>query len=467
MNIQPASSPETDARGVTARLAAFATAPVADADAGDGVPGALAIPAEVRAVARLSLLDWLACGLAGAGEPVARIVRDEALGDGGAPHAALFGGGRAPAQAAALVNGTTAHALDYDDTHFLHIGHPSVAVAPAALAVAERVGAPLGAFLDAYTIGVEASCRLGAWLGRAHYEAGFHQTGTAGAFGATVAAGRLMGLDAAHMAHALGLAATRAGGLKSQFGTMGKPMNAGFAAANGVICAALAARGAVSTPEGIEAAQGFGPTHAGAADAAALVPLGRDWAWPAISHKLHACCHGLHAGIEALHRVATEARAAGHDPATAVEVTITTHPRWLAVCNLERPATGLEAKFSYRLAAAMALTGTDTARLDSYTDTLCHERGLVALRDRVRVKSDASLPDTAARVRVRLAEGAERTGAHDIAYPGDMATRTAGVRAKAAALMGAGPEAAAWQILGAPRSASVAALAAILGGETA
>ena len=153
-------------------------------------------------------------------------------------------------RAAALVNGAISHALDYDDTHFAHIGHPSVAVLPAALATAEAVDAPASAVLDALLLGAEASIRVGVALGRPHYDRGFHQTATSGAFGATVAAARVLGLNRETTRHALSLVSTRASGLKSQFGSMGKPYNAGLAAANGVEAAELARRGFLSCDDG-------------------------------------------------------------------------------------------------------------------------------------------------------------------------------------------------------------------------
>jgi 2-methylcitrate dehydratase PrpD len=99
--------------------------------------------------------------------------------------------------------------------------------------VAEEINAPASAVLDALLIGAEASIRIGMVLGRRHYDRGFHQTATAGAFGATVAAARVMGLARDETRNALSLVATRASGLKSQFGSMGKPFNAGVAASNG------------------------------------------------------------------------------------------------------------------------------------------------------------------------------------------------------------------------------------------
>ncbi|HAR50331.1 MAG TPA: 2-methylcitrate dehydratase, partial [Roseovarius nubinhibens] len=131
-------------------------------------------------VMRLSLLDWLAVGLPGQEEPVARIVGAMVAEESGAAQATAFGGTRLPARAAALVNGTVSHALDYDDTHFAHIGHPSVAVVPAALALAEREGADMAQLVRAALQGCEMSVRIGLLLGRGHYQVGYHQTATAG-----------------------------------------------------------------------------------------------------------------------------------------------------------------------------------------------------------------------------------------------------------------------------------------------
>jgi len=390
---------------------------------------------------RFSLFDWATVGLAGIDEPVARAARRVAQADAPAQGGAtLFGGGHAAPAAAALANGATSHALDYDDTHFGHIGHPSVAVIPAALALAEARGVEGARLMPALGVGLEVACRVGAWLGRPHYEAGFHQTGTSGAFGATAAAGRVLGLDAARMAQALSLAATRAAGLKSQFGTMGKPLNAGFAAEVGVTCALLAKAGACATPEAIEGVQGFGPTHAGGADEMALEGLGEAWVFPAISYKFHACCHGLHAMLEALRK----AKAEGIAPEAVEAVEIRTHPRWLAVCNQAAPATGLQAKFSYRLTAAMALAGLDTAALDVYSDATCARPDLVALRDRVTVVADASVADTASEVRLTV-QGRVIEAAHDVLGDSDPEVIAPRLRAKSATLLGETASATLWE----------------------
>lgn len=368
---------------------------------------------------RLSCLDWAACALAGQDETVARTVRTVAMREGGSGEAGIIGGGRGPARAAALVNGTTSHALDYDDTHFAHIGHPSVAVFPTALALAEREGRSMDQMLEAALLGVEASIRVGLWLGRGHYQIGFHQTATAGAFGATVAAARLLGLSEDKTGHALGLTATKAAGLKSQFGTMGKPLNAGLAAECGVMAADWAAAGMVSNPGAMEGVNGFGETHHGAGDVSAFNGLGDVWQFETISHKFHACCHGLHAMLEALREVSD----------VPERLVIHTHPRWMTVCNIPSPATGLEAKFSYPMAAAMALSGIDTGAIASFTDDLAGRADLAAIMARITVETDDTLSEMQTRV---VADGREVT--HDLAAPPSLDDREARLRAKAGAL---------------------------------
>lgn len=414
-----------------------------------------ALPEAARAVMQLSLIDWAACAIAGQQEPVSGILRDMVTEEGGAGQATVVGGGKVPARAAALANGTISHALDYDDTHFAHIGHPSVAVVSAALAVAERQGAYGADFQAACLIGVETATRVGVWLGRDHYQGGFHQTGTAGAFGAALAAARLQGLDAAQCEMVLGLVATRASGLKSQFGTMGKPYNAGLAAANGVEAADLVVRGFVANPQALEAAQGFGPTHMGENDSLALAGLGQVWMFEDVSHKFHACCHGLHAALEAL----ADLPPLRPENVTAIEVT--THPRWMTVCNQPAPTTGLGAKFSYTTVLAMALLGHDTARLDSYADAVCADPALQALRQKVRVRADEGVSETASKLRVQTRTGILE-GTHDLITPQDLRKRKAKVLRKAESLLGVERAKRVEELIGS--YANAAELAAVLKG---
>ena len=393
---------------------------------------------------RLSLMDWAVCCIAGREEPLAVILRDKGLSEGGKAEASVIGGDKLPAPRAAMINGAVSHALDYDDTHFAHIGHTSVGVIPAALVVAERVGASFDDFLTACLIGSEGAVRVGVWLGRDHYQVGYHQTATAGAFGACLAALRLLGADQAQAIAGIGLVSSKAAGLKAQFGTMAKPLNAGLAAEAGVEAALWAMAGMTSTEQGLQA---FGVTHHGDADAAAFDGLGGTWRMLEVSHKFHACCHGLHAMLEALSEVSV-------DPADVVSVEITTHPRWMTVCNKPAPHTGLEAKFSYAQTAAMALVGGDTSAIAAFSDMVAQCSDLVALRDVVSVVTAESLTEMQARVRITLRDGAVLDAAHDLEAPMALEARAAKLMRKAQGLV---PDAdALWQVT------DLASLAAIL-----
>ncbi|MEX0312246.1 MAG: MmgE/PrpD family protein [Tateyamaria sp.] len=372
-------------------------------------------PEDVRAVMQLSVLDWAACGITGRSDGTFAAWAAQFAGQGPATR---FDGHRGTPTETALVNGTLSHALDYDDTHFAHIGHPSVAVIPAALAATEARGGSLAQMIDAALVGAEASVAVGLWLGRAHYEVGYHQTATAGAFGATVAAARVWGLEDAAMRHALGLCSTMASGLKSQFGTMGKPLNAGLAARTGVEAAQWAQAGMTSASDGLAAPLGFGDTHHGAGNAVHL-----DWRMGSVSHKFHACCHGLHATLEAVRNAPLR---------DATSVLVHTHPRWLTVCNQPAPDSGLSAKFSYAHVLAMAAHGIDTSDIAAFSDVCATDPVLCQWRSRVRIAADDTLTEMQARV---VVDG--RVFEHDLDAPLGFEARGDRVRQKARALVGA------------------------------
>jgi 2-methylcitrate dehydratase PrpD len=389
-----------------------------------------------RQLAAFSLFDWLVCARAGEDQELSRIMRDFVRDEEGKPVATVVGERhKYPARAAALANGTISHALDYDDTHFAHIGHLSVGIYPAALAAAEEMNAGAGETRDAFVVGAEAACRIGMALGRIHYQRGFHQTATAGAIGATVAAGRLYRLTTAQMRNALSLVATRASGLKSQFGTMGKPYNAGIAAANGVEAAKLAKRGFVSCDDGVAGAQGFIATHSDCpdADTAWADPPPRRWIFEDNKYKLHACCHGTHAMIEAVHDAIGQRRFSARE---LKNITVFTHPRWLNVCDIKQPRTGLEVKFSYAHLAAMVVSGIDTSSDKIYTAALAGDENLRKLAGRVEVVGDEALGDLVAHVVVRLEDGAAIDVSHDLASRLPLNVLERGLRSKARGLLG-------------------------------
>ena len=394
------------------------------------------LPQDARKMAELSLFDWMAVSLAGADQPLASIIRDFVVAEGGVATAAVTGcKHRLPARAAALANGTISHALDYDDTHFAYIGHPSVAIFPAALAAAEEMGASGDDVVDAFLVGAEAACRIGIVLGRDHYNAGFHQTATSGAFGATIAAARLYQLDRTAISMALGLVSTRASGLKSQFGTMGKPFNAGAAAANGIEAASLAKRGFSASLDAFAGPQSFlAAHHADQVGSDEIVNWSFDkFFFATVSHKLHACCHLTHAMIEALLLLKAAGKIAADD-IDEVHVHIT--PAWQNVCDIKTPKTGLEIKFSYVFLAAMVLQNINLAADESYHDAACEDASLIALADRVKVVGDDRIADSAARVEVRCKDGQKHSQSFDLLSPIDPAVLGPRLLAKGEALIG-------------------------------
>ncbi len=398
------------------------------------------IPSRAALFARLSLLDWMTCGIAGWNEPLAVKLRQLSEMEGGTGHSTIIAGSRAPARMAALVNGATSHALDYDDTHFAHVGHLSVGIYPAALAIAEQQDLSAAEMMTAFLLGSEGAIRVGIILGRAHYNLGFHQTATAGAFGATLAAGRLLGLDAVQMRHALGLCGTRASGMTSQFGSMGKPYNAGIAAANGVECATLAHLGFTSADDGLLGHQGFVGAHTPSeartdADAGAGMQDANmeDYLFPDNKYKLHACCHGLHPMIEAL-LAAYQMSGVTFDDISAF--TLETNPRWLAVCDIKAPRTGLEVKFSYNWLAGMTLRGDNTGDDRLYQDALAGDEELRAFANRITVIGNDALTDLQARGSLTMRDGSSLPIWFDLAEPLTEDVIIAKLRAKSDTIIG-------------------------------
>jgi 2-methylcitrate dehydratase PrpD len=359
------------------------------------------LPDAASEVAKQCLLDFIGVALAGSDEPLTRILHDDQRESGGNPQASLIGlGAHATTEQAALINGAASHAHDYDDVHSAMYGHPTVPVAPAALALAEYLGRSGIELLTAFAKGVDAECIVGRYMGPSHYATGWHATATFGALGAAAACASLLGLDERGTAQALGIAATQAAGLKAQFGTMCKPLHAGHAAATGLIAARLAARGFTSRDNMLETAQGFAATQSTSADRAAFeAAMARTSFLPDVCFKYHAACYLTHSSIEAARSLAVAHKLR---PADILEVEVTVDRGHFGVCNIEQPATGLEGKFSLRFTTAMALAGIDTASIDVFTDELTQRPELVELRDRVRVVAWEH-PRPGSRVRITIA----------------------------------------------------------------
>ena len=368
---------------------------------------------EAIAVARQCLLDWLGVALAARDEPLVRILMQEIGADMQAPDCMLIGhGARANLLNAALINGAMSHALDFDDVITV-MGHPTVPVAPAVFALAEKLGATGIEALLAFILGVEVECRVARYLGPSHYARGWHGTATFGAFGATAAAAKLWGLDKTQLLHAFGLAGTQAAGLKSVFGTMSKPLHPGKAAQTGLLSARLARAGFTSDVDILGSAQGFADTQSTSRNPAALLETHphRFFVVDAL-FKYHAACYLTHNTIEAADHLR---RAHDLRPDQIEQVVAHVQPAHLGVCDIQEPATGLECKFSLRMTAALALSGEDTFQDSLYSDATPNRPDLVALRRRVAVEPSAK--DLASRVEVVLKDGRRLAHTANVAIP--------------------------------------------------
>jgi 2-methylcitrate dehydratase PrpD len=362
--------------------------------------------------ARRAILDCLGVMLAGSVEPAARIVTDIARSEGGAPVATVVGASlRTGAVWAALANGTAAHALDFDDTNFAMLGHPSAPVLSAALAASELALADGRALVHAFLLGFEVETTLGEVLNPAHFEKGFHATGTLGAMGAAAAAARVLGLDATRTGTALAIGASQASGLKENFGTMTKPFHAGHAARSGVLSALLAREGFTASEQALEGPQGYlAVLGAGKRHERALETLGAPWKILAtgVAVKPYPSCACTHSIIDSALELR---RTHAITPEQVEQVTVGVGPGVPRILIHSNPRSGLEAKFSGEFSAAAALC-EGRVGIATFRDDKTDDPAIRSLMQRVRVVVDSEIPGEGARhvwtrVTVRLRDGRE------------------------------------------------------------
>ncbi|MBV9018963.1 MAG: MmgE/PrpD family protein, partial [Alphaproteobacteria bacterium] len=321
------------------------------------------LPAEAVRWAKAAILDTVGVTLAGAREPCAQIAAGVlGLGEAGGD-CVIFGTDRRAAPLdAALVNGTAAHALDFDDVSNSLGGHPSAPLLPALFALGEVLDCPekpLGGrdFIAAYVAGFETETRIARGVHFHHYEKGWHPTATLGVFGAAAASCHLLGLDRAKTAQALAIAASLASGIKANFGTMTKPLHVGHTARDGLFAALLARDGFTANNAALEHKQGFLMVFNGEGHFDADKIL-RDWGEPydivrpGLGVKQHPCCGSTHPAIDALLLLRAEHRIA---PERVARIDSWTHPRRLAHTDRPDPQSGLDAKFSVQYCLARAL----------------------------------------------------------------------------------------------------------------
>jgi 2-methylcitrate dehydratase PrpD len=366
---------------------------------------------EVLHWAGVGLLDTWGVTLGGSREPAVGLAA-EALAVSDGP--ALWLGRRCRLHPldAALLNGTAAHALDFDDSSNTMGGHPSAPVLSALLPLAEELGSTGSDFMLAYVAGFELECKLALAVNFHHYTKGWHPTATLGVFGAAAACCKLMRLDVAQTATALALAASFASGIKANFGTMAKPLHVGHAARNGQYAARLARSGFSAASERVfEHEHGFLEVFNGAGTydmarglAAWAAPM--DILSPGIAIKQYPCCGSTHPAIDAMLALVRE-HALRADDVVGVEAWI--HARRLQHTNRPDPRTALDAKFSLQYVLARALLDGSVALAHFENDAHAEPR-VRALLPRIRVApSDNSQFDPAnhfgGAVRVTLAGG--------------------------------------------------------------
>ena len=374
------------------------------------------LPSDVRELARQCVLDWIAVALGGSGDHLTRILLDEAISEGGKPTATVVGhAARVTASQAALVNGASSHVLDYDDVNLSLNGHPSAAILPALLALAETRGAGGNELVKAFVAGYELACRAGLLVAPGHYARGYHATCTVGSLGAAAACARLLKLDAERAAHAIGIAATQAAGLKAMFGTECKPFHAGLAAHNGLRAARLAAAGMIARPDALECRQGFAATMSPDFNPEAALAHPVRFYLRDNLFKYHASCYGTHASIECVRQL-RETNAV--QPQDIARVNLRVEQGSDAVCNIPNPRTALEAKFSLRFMAAAALSGADTSDLAFFRDATTADAALCALRDKVSVELVSRWPVMHAEVAIEMKDGRVLRATHDAGVPG-------------------------------------------------
>jgi 2-methylcitrate dehydratase PrpD len=339
--------------------------------------------------ARRGVLDWIGCALAGSGHRTITALLGVLRETSGKPAATVFGRKlKLGLLDAPLANGQMGHVLDYDDTHMggvvLHTSSPVLA---ALFALSER--APVGGaeFMLAYAVGFEAGVRAGR-TAPGHHNGGWHFTGTLGSVAAGVATGKLLGLDAQKLTYAMGIAATQAGGMQQNRGTMCKSLHAGKAASNGVLAALLAERGFDSTQEIIEGKKGFSRIYSDVAAPEHLTEgLGQAWLIESNGHKPYACGVVLHPLIDAVIAIRNRDKI---DAAAVSEIALRVNPLVLSITGVVEPSTGLQSKFSTVHSAAAALLDGN-AGTAQYSDAKATDPAVAALRRKVKAVADDTL----------------------------------------------------------------------------
>jgi 2-methylcitrate dehydratase PrpD len=358
------------------------------------------IPQDAVHQAKRCLVDGIGVILAGSTVPGSAIVRQYARSLEDKKEATAFGPetSMTSASLAALANGASGHAMDYDDTQlsttpdrtFGLLTHPTVPPLAAALAISERSGLSGAAFLEAFLIGFEVECKIAEAIDPVHYTNGFHSSGTIGTFGAATAAAKLMKLNETQIGHMLAITSSLAGGIRVNFGTMTKPLHVGRASENGVFAAELAARGFTGGDDGLDGQWGFFQVFGRGADLERIVPvLGKPYTIlsPGVSIKPYPCGSLSHPSLDAMLKLVVD-----HDlkPAQVRAVRLRAGSNILEPLRYKTAKTELEAKFSIPFLLSTILIRRK-AGIREFTDEFVASEPVQQMMPRVTGVFDANI----------------------------------------------------------------------------
>ncbi|MBI2303426.1 MAG: MmgE/PrpD family protein [Chloroflexi bacterium] len=351
------------------------------------------IPIPCLKLAKAVFLDSIGCGLYGYTLPWGRMVTDWVVEQGGRPEATLWlTGFKGPAANAALAMGTMIHSFDFDDYHHSKL-HPGAAVVPAILAMGERQGSQGQELLTALVAGYETMIRvsLGTGPGPSRMK-GWHLTGTCGTFGAAAAAAKLLGLDAAHTASALGLAGTQSAGLWAFIadGSQSKRLHPGRAAQSGIMAAMLAQKGYPGPTKILEAEDGgFCSATSDDYDLEQITNgLGETFETAGVTIKPYSACGSLHSAIDAARALMTKHNIAPHD---IQKVILRTSHVIVTQCGFPyQPLSILQAQMSAQYTLAVAIQ-EGNALPDQYSPDKIGDPQILDLAHRVEITVDPEI----------------------------------------------------------------------------
>jgi 2-methylcitrate dehydratase PrpD len=365
------------------------------------------VPQDVRHEARRALVNYMGCALGGSPDVAVEIAL-RALGPFfGPPVARILGRSeRLDPLHASLMNGISSHVYDYDDTTPKNYSHPTSPVASALFAYASANRISGRQFVHAFILGFEAESRIANAVYPAHYDVGWHITGTAGVFGAATAIGTLLGLSRQEMIWTIGLAATQAAGLREMFGSMGKAFHPGRSAQNGYVAALLAREGFTAGEYGLEGPRGFAAVQAASHDLSKITTrLGEDWDLRENTYKPFPCGIVNHPTIEAGIQLHDEFQP---PPEQIVAVRLRVAPLVLDLCNQRDITRGLQGKFSVYHGAAVGLV-RGKAGIQEYTDETVNDPAVKRVRERATAIGDPAITEDQAHMEVELADGRKLT----------------------------------------------------------